>query len=439
MEYCAAAEVFRGKDQTVLQDKVIGYTLSATVVPDPQARKYAISWVLCLIFYFLEYASRSTSGVMVPELAEAFGTTAAGVGALLGTYYYTYSVTSLIAGASLDRLGAKLAVPFGLLLFGIGCILFRVPDMTAGYVGRLLQGAGSAFAFTGSVYLASRGLPARWLGTAIGTTQCLGMVGGFVGGFAVGPAMQRGISWEVVWWILGIGGLGVGLLLFAVTPSSEDSRSTPRDSGTILSPYGIVFRNPQSYLCGAISGLLFVPTTIGAMTWGVILFQKDRGLTYSAAVVAASMVPLGWVIGSPLLGWFADSLKRRKPVLMAGALAMFVMMAQMAYLPHLMPVAASCFFFGVASGAAMIPYTIMKEVNSDKVKGSATGAMNFITFGISALVGPMFGMFAGEGYLSAGNPQEHFRFTLLFWMAGIALALLMSVALQETGQARFDA
>ena len=44
---------------------------------------------------------------MVPELGKAFGTTAVGVAALLGTYYYTYSITSLIAGASLDWVGAK--------------------------------------------------------------------------------------------------------------------------------------------------------------------------------------------------------------------------------------------------------------------------------------------------------------------------------------------
>ena len=56
------------------------------------------------------------------------------------------------------------------------------------------------------------------------------------------------------------------------------------------------------------------------------------------------------------------------------------------------PIAASigCVAFGIASGAAMIPYTIVKEVNPDEVKGSATGAINFLTFGVTALVGPIF-------------------------------------------------
>src|SRR5262245_64567291 len=54
-------------------------------------------------------------------------------------------------------------------------------------VGRFLQGAGAAFAFVAAVYLASRGLPARYLATAIGITQCVGMLGGSAGQFVVAP------------------------------------------------------------------------------------------------------------------------------------------------------------------------------------------------------------------------------------------------------------
>jgi hypothetical protein len=38
---------------------------------------------------------------------------------------------------------------------------------------------------------------------------------------------------------------------------------------SVASAIGVVFRNPQSILCGLISGLLFVPTTILDMVWGV--------------------------------------------------------------------------------------------------------------------------------------------------------------------------
>ena len=46
---------------------------------------------------------------------------------------------------------------------------------------------------------------------------------------------------------------------------------------------------------------------------------------------------------------------------------------------------------GIGSGAAMLPYTVIKEVNPDNVKGSASGAINFLVFTFSALLTPMYG------------------------------------------------
>ncbi len=91
-----------------------------------------------MCFYFLEYAARSAPAVMIPHLSLAFGTTAVGVGAILGTYYYTYSITSLIAGAALDRFGAKKAVPIGIFILAMGCLLFSQSSATAGIAAIML-------------------------------------------------------------------------------------------------------------------------------------------------------------------------------------------------------------------------------------------------------------------------------------------------------------
>ena len=101
------------------------------------------------------------------------------------------------------------------------------------------------------------------------------------------------------------------VLLYAATPRER----LGADAGTgglagLLRPYKIVFSNPQSYLCGIVAGLLFAPTTIGAMIWAVPIFQKDIQLSYQSAVFTASLVPLGWVIGCPLFGWLSDRIGR---------------------------------------------------------------------------------------------------------------------------------
>src|SRR5208337_1663233 len=400
-----------------------------------RTRAFQIAWGLALCFYFVEYAARSAPAVMIPQLSLAFSTTAVGVSAILGAYYYTYSLTSLIAGAALDRAGAQKAVPIGLFILAAGCLLFALSSATAGYAGRLLQGAGSAFAFTGAVYLASHGFSARWLATAIGVTQCLGMLGGSAGQFVVGPLLEHGLPWQSVWHSLGVASLAVGVLLFAIAPSETRLRGASSGWASVLNPYRVVFRNPQSYLCGAVAGLLFVPTTIGAMTWGVAFFQHDRMFSFHDAVVTGSLVPLGWVIGCPLLGWLADRIGRRKPVLIGGATVMLLSAAGIAFSTSHNATVIGCLIFGIASGAAMIPYTIVKEVNPDEVKGSATGAINFLTFGVTALVGPVFADLVGRGIASTPNHVAHFRESGLFWIASIVLAILLSVSLRETGHA----
>lgn len=59
---------------------------AGSVAAGTEQKRYIVAWLLCLIFYSLEYASRSSPSVMVPELAKSLGTTSVGVAAMLGTY-----------------------------------------------------------------------------------------------------------------------------------------------------------------------------------------------------------------------------------------------------------------------------------------------------------------------------------------------------------------
>ena len=401
-----------------------------------QTRAFVFAWAFTVVFYFLEYAVRSSPSVMIPELEASFHTTALGISAILGVYYYTYSSVSLIAGAALDHLGAKRTIPVGFAILGIGCLLFSASTALAGDIGRLLQGAGSAFAFTGAVYLAARGFPPRYLATAIGATQCVGMLGGSAGQFLVGPMIEHGVAVHVVWVGLGAIILANALLLYTAAPKEQLGPHAQGSSlGSLLKPYKIVFSNPQSYICGAVAGLLFAPTTIGDMIWGVAGFQEDLQLSYHNAVVTASMVPLGWVVGCPLLGWLSDRIGRRKPAIMGSAAIMILAAPQIAFKPLPIPAKISMFIFGIASGAAMIPYSVIKEVNPDSVKGSATGAINFLVFGITALMGPIFANHVGKSIGIGPNLASHFQKGVLFWIPCCAAAIIVSFFLRETGRA----
>jgi len=397
------------------------------------------AWLLVALYYFYQYALRSAPSVMMPQLTGAFGVNALGVSAIVGMFYYGYSPFSLVAGTSIDRFGAKRIIPIGAAVVGIGALLFGTGNVALANIGRFLQGAGGAFALIGAVYLITKNFPASVAASFIGVTQMFGMAGGSAGQFLVGPIIKGGLSWDRFWIYAGCLGLVISGVLLILLPKETPKPTTNGSGGfaTLLHSLGRVFRNPQSILCGFISGLLFIPTTILGMTWGVRFLQEARGREFEAAVTLAATVPLGWMIGCPLLGFISDRLGRRKPVIFGGTIMLLAVVTWVLFgNPEILRGHTVGILMGIASGAAMLPYSVIKEANPPELGGTATGVVNFLNFTFSALLGPVFGsrlveMPQGDINLALAHYQAGFK-PLLY---GIIAALILTFLLKETGPA----
>jgi MFS family permease len=402
-----------------------------------RVRLATVAWLLTAVFYFYQYAMRSAPAVMMPQLSDAFGLTALGVASIVGLFYYGYSPFSLVAGAAMDRLGPRRLVPFAALTAGVGALLFATGNVQAASIGRFLQGAGGVFALVGAIYIATKNFPASQAATLIGATQMFGMAGGSAGQFVVGPLIGNGIAWSHFWIAMGIAGMMIGVVLFFLTPKEEPA---PQPAGwlqTSLKAFGTVFRNPQSILCGLIAGLMFIPTTIFDMIWGVRYLQEAHGLDYGSAVMRSAAVPFGWIIGCPLLGFISDRIGRRKPVIIGSAVVLLACLAWILYgRMNVFPPYMIALVAGLASGAAMLPYTIIKEANPPQFGGTATGVVNFLNFTFSALLGPVFGWILLR--VSGGaTPMEfsHYQAAFVPLLYGVAIAIVLALLLKETGPA----
>ena len=403
------------------------------------ARTAVVAWLVTALYYFYQYTMRSAPAVMMPQLSDAFGLTTMAVASMVGLFYYGYSPFSLVAGVAMDRFGPRKVVPLGAATVGIGALLFATGDSQIASIGRFLQGAGGVFALVGAAYIAMTHFPASRAATLIGATQMFGMAGGSAGQFVVGPIIASGVSWNTFWAGMGILGLAISALLFVLLPASkpkpaEESKDWLKTAGRTML---LVFRNPQSILCGMIAGLLFIPTTIFDMIWGVRYLQEARGFDYATAVIRSSTVPFGWIIGCPLLGFISDRIGRRKPVIAAGAVVLLLCLAWILYGPaDVFPPYVLGLVAGIASGAAMLPYTVIKEANPPGASGTATGVVNFLNFTFSALLGPVFAWILVS--ISGGAPRmslEHYQTAFEPLLYGVALALLLTLFLKETGPA----
>ncbi len=401
------------------------------------ARTAVVAWLVTAVYCFYQYTLRSAPAVMMPQLSDAFGLTATGVASMVGLFYWGYSPFSLAAGAAMDGLGPRRVVPIGAAMVGAGALLFATGNGTAASIGRFVQGAGGVFALVGAIYIASTNFPASKAATLIGATQMFGMAGGSAGQFVVGPIIGSGVSWSAFWIAMGIGGLAISVLLVFLIPAPEPAARRGGWVRTAGVGLGVVFRNPQSVLCGLIAGLLFIPTTIFDMIWGVRFLQDAHGYEFANAVVRSATVPFGWIIGCPLLGFVSDRIGRRKPVIIASALVLLACLAWVLYGPAgVLPPYLLGIVMGVASGAAMLPYTVIKEANPPGVGGAATGVVNFLNFTFSALLGPVFGwiMIRVSGGASAMT-LEHYQTAFEPLLYGVGLAVVLAFVLKETGSA----
>jgi len=398
-------------------------------------RTAVVAWVMAAVCYFYQYTLRSSPSVMMPQLSEAFGLSTLSVASIVSLFYYGYSPFSLVAGAAMDRLGPRRVLPIAATVVGIGAFLFATGNREAASVGRLLQGAGGVFSLVGAVYIATKYFSPSKAATLIGATQMFGMAGGAAGQFAVGPMIGAGLAWDHFWIGLGIAGLVIGGFLLVFLPSEKSAASSGKWVRGAADALYAVFRNPQSILCGLISGLLFIPTTIFDMIWGVRYLQEAHGFDFASAVLRSATVPMGWIIGCPLLGFISDRLGRRKPVIIGGALLLLACLAWILYgKTNVFPPYALGLITGIGSGAAMLPYTVIKEANPPQFGGTATGVVNFVNFTFSALLAPVFGMLLQR--ISGGAPSMelgHYQAAFAPLLLGVAVAIVLSFLLKETG------
>ena len=396
-----------------------------------------IAWLVTAAYYFYQYVMRSAPAVMMPQLSGAFGLSSAAVAALVGLFYYGYSPFSLVAGVAMDQLGPRKVVPIGAAAVGVGALLFASGDPVLASAGRFLQGAGGVFALVGAAYIATTNFPASRAATLIGATQMFGMAGGSAGQFVVGPMIAAGVAWSSFWSGMGIAGLAIAALLFLMLPRRATTEKNPAWFKEAVDALGLVFRNPQSILCGIIAGLMFIPTTILDMVWGVRYMQEAHGIEYAEAVLRSATVPFGWIIGCPLLGFLSDRIGRRKPVIIGAALVLLACLAWILYGPaSVMPPYVLGLVTGVASGAAMLPYTVIKEANPPRVTGTSTGVINFINFTFSALLGPVFAhRLVSLGGETGARSHAAWQATFAPLLYGVAFAILLTLLLKETGPA----
>ncbi|QLH42733.1 MAG: MFS transporter [Coxiellaceae bacterium] len=365
-------------------------------LPENNGSKYYpwLIWGLGAAFFFVEYFARVSPSVMVPELMQSFQIKALGIGTLSACFYYAYISMQVPVGALVDRFGAHRLLTVTAIICASGCFLFAFSQhILLAQLARLLMGFGAAFAFVGTLKLATLWFPPHRFGLLAGMTQALGMLG-------VAVALSSlAVTVHALGWRMTVGMIGMVLLILAILIgifvrdrpiiAATSSKSTiGLWQGLVL-----VLRNPQTWVNAAFAGLLYAPTAAFAELWGVSYLVRVYSISTSMAATAVSVIFIGWAVGGPLMGWISDSIQKRRPVMMFSIMMSFLLMTIILYLPPIwLPLLFLLLFaYGVVNAGLVVSYAVASEINFRPIAGTSMAFSNMASVIIGAALQPIIG------------------------------------------------
>lgn len=356
-------------------------------------------WGLGAAFFLVEYLARVAPGVMVPELMGAFHINATSLGAFSALFYYAYVGMQLPVGTLMDKFGPHRLLTVTAMLCAIGCFLFAATEsLWVAKIGRFMTGFGAAFAFIGTLKLATLWFSPYRFGLLAGATQALGMLGA---AFGQGPTslLVIHLGWRQTLWLIG-GILLILAVLIGIFVRDREKSNNPNRSSTQAKPEAhlwpsliVVFKNPQTWLVAVFAGLLYAPTAAFAEFWGTTYLVNVYGLKTEIAATGISAIFLGWAVGGPIAGWISDRIQRRKPIMMLSGVFCLITMSMILFIPKLPLVAlfALLFIYGVCNIAVATAYAVSCEINPRRVSGTSMAFTNMASVLVGSAFHPLIG------------------------------------------------
>jgi MFS family permease len=340
------------------------------------------------------------------------GATAYRIGLALGIYGLSQGVLQMPFGVLSDRLGRKVMIVFGLLVFALGSAVAASSRTIEGMIlGRLLQGAGAV----GSVILA---LVAD-LTSDRNRTKAMALIGMSIGfsflvAIVTGPAVAGWIGVAGIFWLMAALALvGIAITLFVVPAPPPLRAHAHPEAQTIPRLIGATLRNPQLlrldfgiFALHAVltASFLVVP---GLLRGTLAVGSRDQWFIYLPVLLVSIAVAVPTII--------VAERHRRMKIVVIGAVAALalsqLMLATAADDAYALIAALIVFFVGFNIMEASLPSLVTKTAPAGS-RGTATGIYSSSQF---------LGIFAGG--VAGGWVHQAVGSAAVFFLAA-ALAIL---------------
>ncbi len=391
------------------------------------------------LLFLLSQFYRTSSAVIALELMRDLRLNAQSLGLLSSVFFYAFAFVQLPMGAAMDLFGAKKTLVFLALVGLCGTLFFAgARTFTIAMIGRALMGMGMACALMGTFKLFINWYPRNVFATASGLILSFGTLGVMAATAPLAKVVAFA-GWRTAFFGMALIHLGVTVWIVLKVrerpengnqtsrtgvPYSKDRETEPRASKR---DFLLVFRHPSFWL---ISFATFVRygsyVAISGLWAGPFLREVYRfSLVKTGNYLLA--FPLGFVFGSPILGFLSDRVFRhRKHVVVLGMAGYSLMMLPLCLSKGTLPdgfLYLSFMGMGFFTSAGGIMYANIKELLPGRISGTAMTGVNLFTmlgaatfqYGMGALIKHV----SGSNVLTPDAFRWGFRLCFLAALAGV--------------------
>lgn len=399
-------------------------------------------WGIAASYFFYDYTQQVIPNIIGQQLELEFHFGSTLLSLIAGIYYLIYAIEQIPIGMIIDHFGPHKPLCIAVLIASIATLLFSYSQSAYQLVlFRFFIGAAAAFSFVTCLKLVSNWFPEKVFASMTGLTNLIGMCGAIFGGAPL-TVIINNIGWRHTMLYLSFIGLVIFILvLFIIRNSPIQNKqykkllTASRGIHKTLSDLRYMISHPYAWIDGLYAFMINVPFAgIGAL-WGVAFFEKAYHLHPENAAFLSSMIFVGGIFGSFVVGWFSDRICRRKLPMILCAVGALITMIILLYTSNLSLRTAyvMMFLLGFFSSGNVIAYAYGHDIRPPGSAGISLGFINTCLIVGSALSQFFIGWLLERISASSAYTLVDYRYALTSVVVALIIAFFAACFLKETG------
>lgn len=395
------------------------------------SNKRIIVWLVGVSFLLFQFFLQLSSGIVIGAIMYEQGLTALTAGLLSSSFYYVYTSMQIPVGLLFDRYNTRALLSINAFLCALGCFVFSMGhSLPALFIGRLIIGTGSAFAFVGLTRVLRQNFPLKQYAFMIGLSETLGFTVTVCCMIGMGTFIN-GISWRLFITVAGTVGLLIAALCWFIIPNNKP---TAPDQQQYKQQFLLMLKNKLVWINGLFVGLEFSVITVFGAMWAVPFIQLKLECSIKTASILTSMILFGAGLSCPIYGWLSIHLSKRKPLIHISCLSTAALLLLVLFLPMQSTLITGFLLFaiGLCCGAYMLAFTIANELAPPESLSACTGFTNTLGMISAPLLQPLIGYLLDRSSGHSGHYSlNDFQYALLIIPILLVIASILSHYLPE--------